>query len=211
VAHLNAARLTQLADAIAVEAQNGTHWTKDRYDRERFARILQYASEILAGALAQEPAAVARWYTDQPGTVTSKVGVSVAAFDADGRMLLIQRRDNGLWAQPGGAVEYGELLAETARREAWEESGVAVAPTALLGIYEARRHGFQTIYHWQHVVFLATVTGGTPSPSDETLAAEFFTHEEARALPISPGHDEPIRDAFAAHGKEPIAAYFDRE
>jgi ADP-ribose pyrophosphatase YjhB (NUDIX family) len=116
-----------------------------------------------------------------------------------------------LWAQPGGAVEYSELLAETARREAWEESGVTVEPTALLGVYEARRHGFQTIYHWQHVVFLATVTGGTPGPSDETLAAAFFTQEAASALPISPGHGEPIRDAFAAYGQEPIAAFFDRE
>jgi ADP-ribose pyrophosphatase YjhB (NUDIX family) len=211
VTDLDAARLSQLADAIAVEAQNGTHWTKDRYDQERFARILQYASEILAGTLEQEPVAVARWYTDQPGTVTSKLGVSVAAFDADGRMLLIQRRDNERWAQPGGAVEYGELLAETARREAWEESGVTVEPTAILGIYEARRHGFQTIYHWQHVVFLATVTGGTTGPSDETFAAGFFTQEEASALPISPGHAEPIRDAFAAYGKDATAAFFDRE
>jgi ADP-ribose pyrophosphatase YjhB (NUDIX family) len=211
VTDLNIARLTQLADAIAVEAQNGTHWTKDRYDRERFAHILQYASEILAGTLAQVPDAVERWYTDQPGTVTSKLGVSVAAFDADGRMLLIQRRDNERWAQPGGAVEYGEMLAETARREAWEESGVTVAPTALLGIYEARRHGFQTIYHWQHVVFLATVTGGTPGPSDETLAAGFFTQDETSALPISPGHAAPIRDAFAAYGKPIVPAFFDRE
>jgi ADP-ribose pyrophosphatase YjhB (NUDIX family) len=175
VTDLNAARLTELADAIAVEAQNGTHWTKDRYDRERFARILQFASEILAGTLAQEPDTVAHWYTDQPGTVTSKVGVSVAAFDADGRMLLIQRRDNGLWAPPGGIVEYGETLASAAQREAWEESSVTVEPTALLGIYEARRHGFQTIYDWQHVAFLGTVTNGTPGPSDETLAAGFFT------------------------------------
>jgi ADP-ribose pyrophosphatase YjhB (NUDIX family) len=210
VADLDPTRLTQLADAIAVEAQNGSHWTKDRYDRERFARILQYASEILAGALAFEPDAVARWYTDLPGTITSKLGVAVAAFDAERRMLLIQRRDNGLWAQPGGAVEYGEILAETARREAWEESGVTVEPTALLGIYEARRHGFQTIYHWQHVVFVATVTGGTPGPSDETLAAGFFTQAETGTLSISPGHDEPIRDAFAACENTPIAALFDR-
>jgi ADP-ribose pyrophosphatase YjhB (NUDIX family) len=211
VSTLAAARLIELADAIAAEAQNGTHWTKDRYDRERFARILQYASEILAGALDFEPEAVARWYTDEPGTVTSKIGVSAAAFDATGRMLLIQRRDNGLWAQPGGAVEYGESLAETARREVWEESGVAAEPTALLGIYEARRHGFQTIYHWQHLVFLAAVTGGTPGPSDETLAAGFFTEDAANALPISPGHAEPIRDAFAAYGNACLAPFFDRE
>jgi 8-oxo-dGTP pyrophosphatase MutT (NUDIX family) len=211
VSQLDAPRLTALADAIATEAQNGTHWSKDRYDRERFARIRVHAAEILAGTLAMDPEAAMRWYTDEPGTITSKIGVSVAAFDAEGRMLLIQRRDNGLWAQPGGGVEYGETLAETARREVWEESGVTAEPTAILGIYEARRHGFQTIYHWQHLVFRATVTGGVPGPSDETLAAAFFTQSEALALPISPGHEEPIRDAFAAFGNHSTAAFFDHD
>ena len=31
-------------------------------------------------------------------------------------LLLIQRRDNGLWALPGGFVEVGETLAEAAAR-----------------------------------------------------------------------------------------------
>lgn len=202
-------RLANLADRIATEAQNGAHWTRDRYDRERFARILADATELLAAQLATEPETVARWYTDQAGTVTAKVGVSVAAFDIEGRMLLIQRSDNALWAMPGGVVEYGETLAETARREAWEESGVTIEVTALSGIYEARRHGFQTVHHWQHVTFLGVATGGTPGPSDETLAAAFFTRDEAAALPLSPGHDDPIRDAFAAHGRETVAAFFD--
>lgn len=202
-------RLANLADRIATEAKNGMHWTQDRYDRERFARILADAAELLAAQLAIEPDVVARWYTDQAGTVTSKIGVSVAAFDAEGRMLLIQRSDNGLWAMPGGAVEYGETLAETARREAWEESGVTVTVTVLSGIYEARQHGFQTVHHWQHVTFLGVATGGTPGPSDETLAAGFFTREDVSTLPLSPGHNDPIRDAFAAHGNETVAAFFD--
>ncbi len=209
VAEITAARLVALADSIAVEAQNGTHWTKDRYDRERFARILQYASEILAGTLAEEPAAVTRWYTDEPGTLTAKVGASVAAFDADGRLLLIQRRDNACWAMPGGIVEYGETVAGAARREVWEESGVAVRIHTLLGIYETHRHGFQTARRWQHIAFLADVVSGTPGPSDETLAAGFFTKDEVAALPISPGYDDPIRDAFAAHRSGIVTAFFD--
>lgn len=202
-------RLANLADSIATEAKNGAHWTRDRYDRERFVRILAYATELLAAHLHTEPGTVARWYTDQAGTVTSKVGVSVAAFDAAGRLLLIQRHDNALWAMPGGAVEYGETLAETARREAWEESGVTVEVTALCGIYEARRHGFQTVHHWQHVAFLGIATGGTPGPSDETLAAGFFTPAEVAALPLSPGHDDPVRDALAAHATGIVPAFFD--
>jgi len=209
--HLTILELVARADEIAAHAKNGTFWGKDRYDVERFARILALATEMLGSALGLDPEAIARGYTDDPGTITSKVGASVAAFDADGRLLLIQREDNARWAMPGGIVEYGETLAHAATREALEESGVAVKVYALLGIYDARRHGFQTIYHWQHVAFLADVAGGTPGPSDETLAAGFFTLEQVAALPISPGHEDPIRDAFAAYGREPIAAFFDRE
>lgn len=209
VTGLTTQRIVALADEIAAQAKNGTHWTKDPYDRERFARILTLAAELLGGALGGDPAVAARWYTDEPGTITSKVGVSVAAFDRDGRLLLIQRRDNERWAMPGGIVEYGETLAGAATREVREESGVEVRITALLGVYEARRHGFQTIYHWQHVTFLAALATGTPGPSDETLGARFVTREEIAALPISPGHEDPIRDAFAAHGRATVAAFFD--
>jgi ADP-ribose pyrophosphatase YjhB (NUDIX family) len=209
VSKMTVPELVARADEIAVHAKNGTFWSKDRYDVERFERILALATEIVGSALDLEPAAIARGYSDDPGTITSKVGASVAAFDAGGRLLLIQRKDNARWAMPGGIVEYGETLANAATREAREESGIEVNVHALLGIYDARRHGFQTIYHWQHVVFLANVVGGTPGPSDETLAAGFFTPAEIATLSISPGHEDPIRDAFAARGLQAVAAFFD--
>ncbi|MDQ2785072.1 MAG: NUDIX hydrolase N-terminal domain-containing protein [Chloroflexota bacterium] len=209
MANLSASRLVALADEIAVHAKNGSHWSKDRYDLERFERILTLATEILGETLHHDPADVARWYTDEPGTFTAKVGASVAAFDADGRLLMIQRRDNACWAMPGGIVEYGETVAEAAEREAWEEAGVEVRVHALLGIYETRRHGAQTIHRWQHISFLADVIRGTPGPSDETLAAGFFTEAEIASLTISPGHDDLIRDAFAAYRSGNIAAFFD--
>jgi len=206
---LSTARLVALADEIAVHAKNGLHWSKDRYDVERYERILALATEILGGTLRHDPADVVHWYTDEPGTLTAKVGASVAVFDVDGRLLLIQRRDNACWAMPGGIVEYGETVAEAARREVWEESGVAVRIHALLGIYETHRHGFQTARRWQHIAFLADVVSGTPGPSDETLAAGFFVEDEVAALPISPGYDDPIRDAFIAYRSGNVTALFD--
>jgi len=206
---LTALRVAQLADMLATEAKTGLHWTKDHYDRERYERFLAIAAELLASTLAVPLDTATRWYTDQPGTLTAKVGASVAAFDTAGRLLLIQRMDNVRWAMPGGIVEYGETLATAATREAWEESGMRVRVTALLGVYDARRHGFNTVSHWAHHVFLADVVDGTPGPSNETLAAAFFTEAEASALPLSPGHADPIRDAFAAHVTGHAAAFFD--
>ena len=203
-------RLVTLADEIAAQAKNGTHWSKDRYDRERFERILTLSAEILGGALDYEPVAARRWYTDEPATLTSKIGVSAAAFDATGRLLLVQRNDNGYWVLPGGIAEYGETLAGAAAREALEESGVHVRVRTVLGIYEATRHGYQTIHHWQHVSFLADVITGTPGPSDETLAAGFFTREEVAALTLAPSAHDPIRDAFVAFRQTTITTFFDR-
>ncbi len=207
---LSPQRLIALADEIAAQAKTGTYWSKDRYDRERFEHILSLAAEILGGALGYEPDAARRWYSDEPGTLTAKVGCSVAAFDAEGRLLLVQRSDNGLWVLPGGVVEYGEAVASAATREAWEESGVVVQVRALLGVYESRRHGFSSISAWQHVSFLAHAVGGTPGPSDETLAAAFFREVEIAGLAIGPGHRDPIRDAFAARDRTIVAAYFDQ-
>ena len=51
--------------------------------------------------------------------------VSVHIFDAVGRLLVIQQRDDGIWSTPGGCIEPDELPAHAARREAWEETGLA--------------------------------------------------------------------------------------
>jgi hypothetical protein len=44
------------------------------------------------------------------------VGARCVVRDADDRVLLIQRSDNGLWALPAGAMELGESIAGCAAR-----------------------------------------------------------------------------------------------
>src|SRR5438445_431491 len=46
---------------------------------------------------------------------------SAVVADEDGRILLARRRDNGLWTIPGGGMEPGETIAQTAVREVKEE------------------------------------------------------------------------------------------
>lgn len=62
------------------------------------------------------------------------VGARGVLIDAAGRLLLIQRSDNGHWAMPAGAMELGESIADCVVREVWEETGLrplAVTPFAL--------------------------------------------------------------------------------
>lgn len=61
-------------------------------------------------------------------------GVAIAIWRGP-RLLLIQRKGShaeGHWALPGGWVDYGETALETVKREAREELGVEVEPSATL-------------------------------------------------------------------------------
>ncbi len=55
--------------------------------------------------------------------------------DANGRVLLQRRRDNGLWGFPGGLVDLGESATDAVIREFREEVGLDVEVKRLIGVY----------------------------------------------------------------------------
>ena len=58
----------------------------------------------------------------------------VFVLDDQNRVLLQRRVDYGLWGGPGGIMELGESLEETARRELLEETGLEVGALRFLSI-----------------------------------------------------------------------------
>jgi 8-oxo-dGTP pyrophosphatase MutT (NUDIX family) len=60
--------------------------------------------------------------------------VSVMLFDG-ARLMLAQHRDTGLWVTIGGAIEPDETPADAVVRECWEETGILVEPTDVLGVF----------------------------------------------------------------------------
>ena len=70
----------------------------------------------------------------------------------DGRIVLIRRKNPPLgWALPGGFVDYGEPLWETAVREAREETSLEVELTEQFHTYsdparDPRQHTVATVY-----------------------------------------------------------------
>jgi 8-oxo-dGTP diphosphatase len=63
-------------------------------------------------------------------------GVVMVPILADGRIVLVRRRDNQQWSLPGGMVEWGEDIPTTIYRELQEETGLQVTQIGrLVGVY----------------------------------------------------------------------------
>ena len=125
--------------------------------------------------------------------------VGVLAYDDRGRLLLIQDIPTGLWGAPGGIIDPLEQPADAAVRETWEEAGVLVELTGLLGVFAGEPFA-GTYENGDRVacvatVFAARVIRGTPRPDGvETSDARFFSPGEIDRLPCQP-HFLVIRDA----------------
>lgn len=115
-------------------------------------------------------------------------GVGVAVVD-HGRVLLVQRgRDpgRGLWAVPGGKVELGERLVDTARREVKEETGLEVEVGDVVWVGESIGPGDPPEWHFALIDFRGSVVGGALAPADDAADVGWFTLDEARRLPLTP-------------------------
>lgn len=102
-----------------------------------------------------------------------KVGVGVVVVH-EGKILLVRRTmhpEIGKWSIPAGFVDYGEDPAETAVREALEETNLQVAIEKLLGVYHNPPvQGGASIF----IMYQARLLGGMLQAGDDADAAAFF-------------------------------------
>src|SRR4051812_48005834 len=128
--------------ASEIRGQAGAllRYATNDYDRERAHRLIAIAGEMMAGALDLPPAEVVAIFEKRLDYITPLTTADAAVFDAQGRILLIQRHDNQLWATPGGACDLEETAAAAAVRELHEEGGGRGEALAPLGVWDSRRH-----------------------------------------------------------------------
>ncbi len=198
-------RIQEIAEELRAMAANGLHFGHDEYDMARYRRIIALAAEMLAMTDPRSTEEIERIYSGHIDVYTPKVGATAVIFDAAGRILLIQRSDNGKWALPGGWSDVGETAAETAVREAFEETGLQVRPLRLIGVYDSRKSKQGSAHHIYLVVFQCEVIGGELTISNETLDYGYFAEDELPEL--HPGSEIRLRDAFKVWRGE-VGPYF---
>ena len=130
-----------------------------------------------------------------------RLGCSATIFDSKREKVLLTRRaDNGDWCLPGGQVESGESVAEACEREVWEETGLKVRVTRLVGTYSNPDQ--LVVYPDGNKVFIvalnfeAEIIEGELGLSNETTAYGYFSLQEMESMPMLGQHKSRVEDAL---------------
>ncbi len=114
------------------------------------------------------------------------------------RILLIHRTKYRDVTLPKGKVDPGEMLAETAVREIFEETGIRVALGAPVGVsrYTMANRKQKVVHYWAAEATDEAVRASVFVPNREIAALEWVSVKKARAR-LSYPVDVEILDAFA--------------
>ncbi len=132
-------------------------------------------------------------YIDDPNAPkANSVVPSVVAVveDDDGRILMIHKTDNDLWALPGGGHDIGEFIRETVVREVREETGFEVEVTNIVGTYTNPNHVMAyddgEVRQQFSIAFSAKLVGGALRASDESREVAWVAPADLDMLEIHP-------------------------
>ncbi|WP_405501182.1 NUDIX domain-containing protein [Streptomyces niveus] len=131
-------------------------------------------------------------YNDPTAPQANSVVPSVTAVVCDdtGRLLLIHKTDNDLWALPGGGHDIGESVGDTVVREVAEETGIAVQVDSIVGIYTNPHHVIAyddgEVRQQFSICFRAHPTGGALRTSSESKEVRWINPADLGSLDIHP-------------------------
>ncbi|KKI91467.1 hypothetical protein WQ54_14430 [Bacillus sp. SA1-12] len=94
-------------------------------------------------------------------------------FDKENRVLMQKRSDNGQWGFPGGFMDLGESVQDTARREVYEETGLKLEELELFGIYSGPQYD-KTFSNGDQVLH----SGELVESNEESIQNKFYSLKE---------------------------------
>jgi ADP-ribose pyrophosphatase YjhB (NUDIX family) len=193
------------AREVQAIAQTGLAFSKDPYDRDRFAALRRLSARIMAGHTAADITKIEALFEAETGCATPKVGVRGAVFDADGRILMVRETiDAHRWTLPGGWADVNQTPAQSVVREVFEESGYHVRAVKLAAVWDRARQAHPPMaFSVVRMFFICALEGGAPATSLETSEVGWFAETEIPAdLSLRRTLPQHISRMFA-HWREP--------
>ncbi|HVM55557.1 MAG TPA: NUDIX hydrolase N-terminal domain-containing protein [Acidimicrobiales bacterium] len=210
---ITAEDVVRWSETLAGIARTGLGFTESRYEQERFEEILKVAGDmrVAAGSRFDAEELVDEWMKNAglgvAGYVTPKIAVGAVVGDDQGRILLVQRADSGVWLYPTGWADIGYSPAEVVVKEVQEETGISCRPTRLIAVLDGMRMGFTRIPLYS-LVFHCEALGGDLEPHPLECADVGWFAEDDLPQPLA-GFERWGDHAFAAIRGEPVEVQFD--
>lgn len=198
------------ADQLRDLSATGLEYATNDYDRVRYETIQNMAIEMLALATAQPLETLLPLKSTVFSRMCPALAGAAAVIDKQGKILLMRRSDNHLWAMPAGQMEVGETPADTVVRETYEETGIRCIPKALVGVYDSRIWDKGAAHHVVKFTFLCEPCeqqSNEPFDTHETLEIGWFDEHN---LPedLYGGHYKRISDSYKVRNGR-LQAHFD--
>lgn len=206
--------LERWSQTLAGIARTGLAFTDSSYEIERYNEILEVAGDMKAAleGVGSPAEFHAEWLKSVgsgiPGYVTPKVAVGAVVGDDEGRILLIQRADSGVWFYPTGWADVGYSPAEVAVKEVQEETGITCEVVRPIAIQDGMRLGFTKRALYSLAFYCRSTGGELAHHPQECLDVGWFHKDE---LPQgTAGAERWVDMAFAAINGEDAPVFFDQ-
>ena len=106
---------------------------------------------------------------------TVHVVVVAAVTDSQRGLLLVRKRDDGLWGCPKGWLQPGETLRDAVKRKVSEETGVLVSTEKILSISSHLTSESPTPEGDLRIIVLCHPLAGQPRPGENELEVTFHS------------------------------------
>jgi 8-oxo-dGTP pyrophosphatase MutT (NUDIX family) len=152
------------------------------------------------------------YYDDPAAPVANSIvpSVNVVVENDAGELLLIERSDNGNWALPGGAIDFGESMSQAGVRETLEETGITCVITEVVGIYTDPKHIILYTSNGEarqefSILLVGRYVDGRPTPSSESTKVRWVPASDLSKLAM----DRTMRRRLDHYLDRPAKPYFD--
>lgn len=185
---------------IQMHAQAGITYSRDPFDIDRFQILRRLAAEMLAEGGSLPVERVETLFCSDEGYPTPKLDSRAAIFDEQGRILLVQEKNEGTWSLPGGWVDANLSVAENLVKEVREEAGLDVVPGKFVALLDRNRHNTPPFaYGIAKAFMICHVVGGRFEPNIEIADCGYFSRDNLPELSATRNTKEQIELCFRAH------------